>query len=451
MHMHPRVRELEERFADVLVGVGVHAGKFPAERATSRIRSACGRLGITHPVVNDRQFRIWRSYGVQAWPTIAIVSPDGLVVTVRPGESPVEELAGIIARLADAHRSIGDLDTAPRDFGSDPLGSPAEDGVGSALRFPGRVLADVERLYVSDTGHRRVVALRLLDGSASPDRPPRATIESVWGSGEEGFEDGQGGHAAFREPQGLALHGGSLYVADRTNHAVRAIRLADATVTTVAGTGGLAEQRLAPGRGPDTSLRSPWGLAVWRDTLAIAMAGAHQLWTLTLDGREVLAPLAGSGGEDISDGRAEHALLAQPTGLAAAADRLFFTDSESSAVRVLDVGPAPRVTTIVGTGLFDFGDRDGAGDGALLQHAEDLAWMDGSLYVTDTYNDKIKVVDPVSRECRALSGGAGSGEALSGPAGVAAGAGVLWVADTDAHRIVAVDPSTGAVAPLSIE
>jgi DNA-binding beta-propeller fold protein YncE len=181
------------------------------------------------------------------------------------------------------------------------------------------------------------------------------------------------------------------------------------------------------------------------------MAGAHQLWTLTLDGRDVLAPLAGSGGEDISDGRAEQALLAQPTGLAAAADRLFFTDSESSAVRVLDDGPAPRVTTIVGTGLFDFGDRDGAGDGALLQHAEDIAWMDGSLYVTDTYNDKIKVVDPVSRECRALSGGAGSGEALSGPAGVAAGAGVLWVADTDAHRIVAVDPSTGAVAPLSIE
>src|SRR5450759_892653 len=142
MHMHPRVRELEQRFAEVLVVVGVHAGKFPAERATRRIRSACGRLGVDHPVVNDRQFRIWRSYGVQAWPTIAIVSPDGYVVTVRPGESDVEELAGVISRLADAHRLTGDLDTAPRDFGSDPLGAPADDGAGSPLRFPGRVLAE---------------------------------------------------------------------------------------------------------------------------------------------------------------------------------------------------------------------------------------------------------------------------------------------------------------------
>ena len=451
MHMHPRVRELEDRFKDVLVVVGVHAGKFPAERVTSRIRSACGRLGITHPVVNDRQFRVWRSYDVQAWPTIAVVSPDGFVVTVRPGEFAVEEIAGIISRLADAHRTTGDLETTPRDFGRDPAGAPADDGVGSALRFPGRVLAQGERLFVSDSGNHRVVALHLLPGLACAADAPHATIESVWGSGEEDFEDGDGEHAGFREPQGLALHGSTLYVADRTNHAVRAIELADGQVRTVAGTGELASWRLVPGPGPTTSLRSPWGLAVWRDSLVIAMAGSHQLWTLTLDGHDLLAPLAGSGGEDIADGRAEKALLAQPTGLATDGERLYFADSETSAVRVLRDGSTPRVSTIVGTALFDFGDRDGTGDGVLLQHAEDLAWMGGSLYVTDTYNDKIKVVDPSSRQCRAMHGGAGSGETLSGPAGITAGTGCLWVADTDAHRIVALDPSTGAVRPLEIE
>lgn len=450
MHMHPRVRELEERFADVLVVVGVHAGKFPAERATARIRSACGRLGVDHPVVNDRQFRIWRSYGVQAWPTIAIVSPDGYVVAVRPGESEVEELAGIISRLAEAHRLTGDLDTAPRDFGRDPLGSPAEDGAGSPLRFPGRVIADGERLYVSDTGHHRVLALRLLDGHGGSTDEPRAVIESTWGSGEEAFRDGTGQDAAFREPQGLASFGRTLYVTDRTSHAVRAIGLDDGAVRTVAGTGDLGAWRLVPGHGPSTSLRSPWGLAIWHDALAIAMAGSHQLWTLTLDGRDMLAPLAGSGDEDISDGHADRALLAQPTGVSVGDGVLYFADSESSAVRTLTDGPAPLVGTIVGTGLFDFGDRDGAGDEALLQHAEDLAWMGGSLYVTDTYNDKIKAVDPASRECRMLPGGAGSGAGLSGPAGVAAGEGFLWVADTDAHRLVAIDPSTGAIRPLAI-
>lgn len=453
MHMHPRVRELEDRFRDVLVVVGVHAGKFPAERATARIRSAVGRLGITHPVVNDRQFRIWRSYAVEAWPTIVIVSPDGYVAATRPGEVPIEEIAGIVSKLADTHRARGDLDSSPRDFGRDPLGVAADAGVGagSSLRFPGRVLAREGRLYVSDSGHHRVLALRLIEGLTCAADTPRAEIESVWGSGDDGFIDGEGEHASFGEPQGLAFHDGVLYVADRTNHSIRAIRPADGAVTTVAGTGDLAARRLTPGRGSEASLRSPWGLTVWRDSLAIAMAGSHQLWALALDGRGILSPLAGSGGEDIVDGDAERALLAQPTGLATDGERLFFADSETSAVRVLSGGSDPRVDTLVGTGLFDFGDVDGIGGDARLEHAEDLAWQGGVLYVTDTYNDKIKVLDPRSRECRSLAGDAGSGEALSGPSGISATDECLWIADTDAHRIVAVDPSTGSVRPLAID
>ena len=451
MHMHPRVRELEERFRDVLVVVGVHAGKFPAERATARIRSAVGRLGIDHPVVNDRQFRIWRSYAVEAWPTIVIVSPDGYVAAVRPGEVPLQELADIISKIADRHRAAGDLDTSPRDFGRDPLGSPGDEIASSPLRFPGRVLARDGRIYVSDSGHRRVLALRLIEGLACTSDTPRAEIESVWGSGEEGFLDGEGEHASFGEPQGLALHGGTLYVADRTNHAVRAITLTDGRVTTVAGTGDLAAGRLVAGHGPNTSLRSPWGLAVWRDSLVIAMAGSHQLWTLTLNGRDMLAPLAGTGGEDIADGAAGRALLAQPTGVATDGEQLFFADCETSAVRVLRGGPDPRVDTLVGTGLFDFGDRDGAGGEALLEHAEDLTWSAGALYLTDTYNDKIKILDPHTLECRSLPGAAGSGLALAGPAGISASDGCLWVADTDSHRILAVDPSTGSIRPLAIQ
>lgn len=451
MHMHPRVRELEERFRDVLVVVGVHAGKFPAERATARIRSAVGRLGIDHPVVNDRQFRIWRSYAVEAWPTIVILSPDGYVAAVRPGEFPIEEIAGIISKLADRHRAAGDLDTAPRDFGRDPLGTPGDEVAGSLLRFPGRVLARGGRIYVSDSGHHRVLALRLMEGLACASDTPRAAIESVWGSGEEGFFDGEGEHASFGEPQGLALHDGTLYVADRTNHAVRAIALTDGAVTTVAGTGDLAAGRIVAGRGSNISLRSPWGLTVWRDSLVIAMAGSHQLWALTLDGRDMLAPLAGAGGEGIADGPAGRALLAQPTGLATDGEQLFFADCETSAVRVLGGGLDPRIRTLVGTGLFDFGDRDGVGSDALLEHAEDLVWSADSLYVTDTYNDKIKVLDPHTLECRSLPGDAGSGLSLSGPAGISASDGCLWVADTDAHRIVAVDPSTGSVRPLAIE
>jgi DNA-binding beta-propeller fold protein YncE len=105
----------------------------------------------------------------------------------------------------------------------------------------------------------------------------------------------------------------------------------------------------------------------------------------------------------------------------------------------------------VGTGLFDFGDRDGTGDEVRLQHAEDLVLHEGVLYVTDTYNDSIKVVDPRTRVCTSLPGPAGDGTALSGPAGIASLGGRLAVADTDAHRIVIVDPRDGSVTPLQLD
>jgi len=435
---------LEERFPGVLAVVGVHAGKYSAERKTDRIASACERLRVKHPVVNDRQLRIWRSYAVQAWPTIAIVTPDGHLLTVRSGEFPAEELIGILERAVAAYDAEGLVDRgSPLPTASHPKSTD------TTLRFPSRVLARGDRLYVSDSGHDRVLELRLLRHGSTD--VPLGMIERSWGCGEPGLINGTLEHSAFCMPMGLIAHGDTLYVADRGNHAVRAIGLADSSVTTIAGTGALAPRGVRAGSAASTALRSPWGLTLWAESLVISMAGSHQLWRLSLGAGATLSLFAGAGGEALVDGPAAAALLAQPMGVTASGDALYFADAESSSVRRLVPGPPAEVDTLVGTGLFDFGDKDGSGDDAELQHAEDVAWSGGALIVADTYNDKLKRLDPVSRECRALPGEAGSGHALRSPGGVAARYGQIWVADTDAHRIAMVDALTGDVSELEID
>ena len=85
--------------------------------------------------------------------------------------------------------------------------------------------------------------------------------------------------------------------------------------------------------------------------------------------------------------------LAQPSGLALDGNNLFFADSETSAIRVAKIGPGGRVVTLTGTGLFAFGDRDGIGKEAVLQHPQDVASAPGAVYIADTYNHKIKRMD----------------------------------------------------------
>lgn len=442
MHVLPRVAELEARFPNELVVVGVHSGKFVEERRTPNIRQACARLGVTHPVVNDRQFRIWRSYAVNAWPTVALVSPAGYLVGTQAGEFEVEPMADLIGRLAEEYDAAGKLSRREVRFGAGqhPLLEPS-----GLLRFPTRVLADGPRLYVSDSGNRRVLELTLT-GSAE------AALSRVFGDGEEGFRDGPANEARFREPQGLALGEGVLYVADRANHAVRAISLGDGSVTTLAGTGRLGDYRIPEGQpGRETPLRSPWGLALGATELYVAMAGSHQIWGCDMrDARHALRLVAGSGAENVTDGPARAATLAQTSGLVLDGDRLWFADSESSSVRWVTAGPHAEVGTVVGTGLFDFGDKDGTGDAVELQHDLDLARLGDRLLVADTYNGKLKSLDPVTRRSQALPGAAGSGEGLYEPGGVWAGPEGVFVADTNHHRIARVDLATGDLAEIGV-
>ena len=133
------------------------------------------------------------------------------------------------------------------------------------------------------------------------------------------------------------------------------------------------------------------------------MAGFHKIWALDLESEEV-RPYAGNGRERIEDGPLAEAELAQRSGIVADDNVSYFTDSEPSAILSADLTSAGVVTSIVGQDLFTFGDVDGSADEVRLQYPLGIDLHNGILYITDTYNNKIKRIYPHTREAVSLLG-----------------------------------------------
>ncbi len=441
MHVFPQLRKLERKYRDELAVVGVHSAKFTSEKDTENLRKAVMRYELEHPVVNDSEFQVWSQYGCRAWPTLMFLDPMGKVIGKHEGEITFEDFDPVIQEMVREFDGLGVLDRSP-------LTHAVEREAGSPLSFPGKVLADGAsgRLVISDSNHNRVI-VATLDGD----------VQAVIGQGEAGLADGDFSEARFDHPQGLALDGDILYVADTESHAVRRADLAAGQVDTIAGTGRQARAYRQGGDPRTSDLSSPWDLWLHEGVLFIAMAGIHQIWSLDL-GRGNIGPYAGNGREAPVDGALLSASLDQPSGITADGRKLYFADSEASAIRSADLSPGGRVDTIVGKGLFVFGDVDGSGDDVRLQHPQGIDHHDGVLYVADTYNNKVKRVFPNTRSVVTFAGsgepghrdGEASEAALHEPSGVSVAAGRVFVADTNNHAIRTVDLETGAVGTLEL-
>ncbi|HEU5407249.1 MAG TPA: NHL repeat-containing protein, partial [Nitrospira sp.] len=272
----------------------------------------------------------------------------------------------------------------------------------------------------------------------------------IAGTGKPGRTDGTFERSSFNDPQGLALKGDILYVADRKNHMIRALDLKKKTVRTIAGIGQQGTDLRRGGPAMRTGLNSPWDLLLHRGELYIAMAGCHQLWVMDL-ARGTVVPFAGTGYEDLMDGPRQSSRFAQPSGLTTDGRRLFIADSEVSSVRSIPLDGSGPVSTLVGMGLFEFGDVDGAGPAVRLQHALGIVYVEAKLYLADTYNSKIKVLDPMTRTCTTFAGGDKRGKLFNEPGGISYANGKLYVADTNAHRIQVIDLKTKEVSTLNLQ
>lgn len=428
MQVIPDLEYLEHKFGNSLLIIGVHSAKFQGEQGNERILAAAQRFGLKHPVINDSDFAIWKSFGVRAWPTLVLLGPDGKELARYSGEGnrnaiekDIEENIGLVT----AKSAVGNL--------------VATDTNQAVLSFPSRIKSMGEDLLIADSGHHRFLVVGE-DGK----------IKTTIGSGVRGFKDGDLKTAQFNNPRGMEFLGNRIIVADTGNHALREVNLEAGQVTTLVGTGKRGFAHNIFGRfGAEVDMASPWDVAFIpgqrKTQFVVALAGTHQLGLYDEETKK-LTLLAGNGREDIVDGDAKEAELAQPSGVSVtSAGVIYFVDAESSALRVLRNG---RVETLIGTGLFDFGHKDGTYPEAQLQHPQGLFPAGDKIYVADTYNNAVRIYDETSKTLSTLKLG---GEELSEPGAVLLKDTTLYVADTNHHQIKKVDLKTGTILGFPIK
>jgi thioredoxin-related protein len=420
---------LGRKYRDELVIISVNTPRYAAERKRSHVLKAINKYRIRHPVVHDPEKQLWNMYGIKAWPTQVLVDREGMLLGSMSGDGKLAQLDLVIKYQIEKTASPNPVKKMPCTTRC-ALEAPA------VLSFPSRIIASNDRLYVADSGHNRILVLS-----------SRGDVLRQYGSEAAGFIDGNGSDAAFNNPQGMTLAGDFLYVADERNHAIRRIHTVTDDVDTIAGTGKVGMPVLDAYAAPvDVSLNSPSDV-VFRDSkLYIAMSGLHQIWCHSLVAN-TLRLFSGSGKEGLLDGPATTAAYSQPSGLALLFNRLYCVDAGASAVREVDIETG-AVRTIVGKGLFDYGDNDGTGKTARLQCPLDIQadQEHRMLWIADTYNNKIKRIGINSEFVSSVAVEHG----LDEPGGLAFHEDTLYIANTNAHEIVRLNPNNGHAEALNV-
>lgn len=444
MHTLPVLAELEKKYEDQsVIFIGVHSAKFFNEQDRKNIEQAVARYEISHPVIVDKKMAVWNGFGVTGWPTIVIIDPNGTLVYKQSGEGQKEEIEDTIDVLLEKHakshtlarESIKIVKTIQRNS--------------ATLSFPGKISISNGKIAISDSNHNRIIVTDLL-----------GKILHIIGSGKAGLQDGNFSESSFFRPQGVAWKDDLIFVADTENHALRKINLQDNQVTMLIGTGKQGPWRSSGGKGKETAISSPWDVAVKNNLIFIAMAGNHQIWTYDAN-TDMVRPFAGNGQEDIVDANRMQAQLAQPSGIFVYNDIIYFTDSETSSVREIDL-KTDYVRTIVGQGLFTFGHKDGKTSESLFQHPLGLCATGNKIFVADTYNSAIREIDYESDSVVTLVGKQGTGTmcrlddpicdtlGLYEPSDVEWYQDKLYIADTNNHLIRVYDLKTNVLNTLDI-
>ncbi|BFG36805.1 hypothetical protein CerSpe_230790 [Prunus speciosa] len=463
MHVLPDLEFLEKKYKDMpFTVVGVHSAKFDNEKDLEAIRNAVLRYGITHPVVNDGDMYLWRELGVNSWPTFAIVGPNGRLLAQLSGEGRRKDLDNLVEAALLFYGRKNMLDNAPIPLSLEKDNDPRL--VTSPLKFPGKLAIDVlnNRLFISDSNHNRIVVTDL-DGNF---------IVQVGSTGEEGLRDGSFDDATFNRPQGLAYNPKKnlLYVADTENHALREIDFVNDTVRTLAGNGTKGSDYRGGGKGSTQLLNSPWDACFHpvNEKVYIAMAGQHQIWEHNTDDG-VTRAFSGDGYErNLNGSSSSSTSFAQPSGISLSLDlkELYIADSESSSIRVLDLetGGSKLLAggdPVFSDNLFKFGDHDGIGSEVLLQHPLGvLCAQSGQIYIADSYNHKIKKLDPAGKRVSTVAGigkagfkdGTSLEAQLSEPSGIVeAKNGRIFIADTNNSLIRYLDLNKEEAELLTLE
>ena len=370
------IKQLQNEYPDLRV-IGVHTGKFTREKESASILKAMKRLGITYRVINDADAKLFDAYAIKAWPTMVLIDEGGYIIGQFSGEGKSVDIRKLLKE------SIFKVSMSEEETVSI-----------KQLHYPEKLLCTEEYLFIANTG-----------------------ADCIWQCDYNG--DILAIYEGLYSPMGMAFQNGTLYVANRGENSVVKIDLS-------------TKKKMKVLEG----LSAPYDLMIEDNLLVIALTGSHEILLYDLNEQKELLRI-GNRFEALRDGDFETVQLAQPSGLSACGDRIWFVDAESSSLRCIE---NTQVKSYIGEGLFTFGDSNEKE--ILLQHPQDVVCGKigdgcggGRLFIADTYNHKIKAYDPESGTSMTLL------DNLHEPCGISKKGCELFVADTNAHQIIRYDLS----------
>lgn len=313
--------------------------------------------------------------------------------------------------------------------------SGSADGTGAEARFnnPNSIATDGINLYVTDVGNDTIRQVVIATG----------VVTTLAGSaGNAGSTDGSGTAARFDTPNGIALAGENLYVADTSNNTIRKIVIASAEVTTLAGNAG--NDGSSDGIGAVARFNSPRGLSLEGSDLYVTDSGNHTIRKVSTATAEVTTPAGIPLESGANDGIGTEARFYAPRGIMAVGSDLYVAGYMNNLIRKVDIStPENTVTTFAG----------------FISHQFDEITTDGSyLFISDSSTHTIQKVEIATGEMTTLAGRLGSPGSIDGdksvalldrPAGVTTDGTNLYVAEYYDNTIRKVVLATGEVSTLA--
>jgi DNA-binding beta-propeller fold protein YncE len=256
---------------------------------------------------------------------------------------------------------------------------------------------------------------------------------------QQGSNDGTGDSARFNSPDGMTINGQNLYLCDTNNSDIRQVSISG-TVTTVAGTANIAGTE--DGTGSAAHFNLPTQIATDGTSLYVADSGNNAIRRITLADFKVKTIAGQSGTSGKTEGGMDKSLFSGPRGVAVDKKAIYVADTGNDIIRMIDISTL-QTSTLAGTG--EEGDKDGAAMEAQFNNPGAICTDGAFLYVLDADNHSIRKIDLNAKTVTKLTlvnGHIGSGCTLTSDGKQ------LYFSDTTENAVEVVDTSSGNVTTL---
>jgi len=440
LHINPEIKKLEAEFGNRLTVIGVHSGELNNKKDVANIQKSILKYDISYPVAYDANLKIWNNFATPPLSSLILIDPKGNIVKKYQNEILSKNIHNDIKNLIKKYKYQLNNNSLPIILEKNKVAdyilkfpSNIKFVRDFICDFPNKKISKTNVLIISNTGKNNIIVAGL-NGE---------TLLEI-GSESSGFEDGNLNNATFNSPRGLLFADNILYVADTQNHALRKVNFKTGEVKTIAGNGVRGDIANGENKAQNTQLALPWNLEFFPDknNIIISNSGTNQLLQYNISG-QIIKPFAGNGNKDLIDGKYPQNSLARPIGLSSASGKLYFIDSESSSLRVVEKNG--EVKTLIGKSLVDFGHKNGNIRDALMHHPTSLTADNNNIYITDTQNHKIRKYNFKTQELNDYSGNI-RGDEIGGknvnynePEAITSILDKFYIADTNNNRIVEIN------------